>query len=181
MTGKEHTIFKSYLYLTREEENDWRKSIVEWLKEDQEERGYTDEDLDIDSEVVSEYFYRDIWDIYDCEKTNLDKVLPNNIVAFGTVGVWTGNHSGYKVLGDNLNDILSCCECDDLYVYTDRYDVHGSFSHHDGTHHLTFRLIKDGVDIDNFLEKVYDGEYTQKDITRYTKSLRPFVKEIYGF
>ena len=170
MTGKEHTIFKSYLFLTNEEEQAWKKDIAMWMND------CTEDDYE-----VTQRFYEDIWDIYDCEKANLNKTLPNNIVAFGTVGTWRGNFSGYKVLGNNLNEILSCCECDDLKIYTDRYDVQGEFAHHDGTHYMTFRMVKDGVDIDRFLEKVYNGDYSKEDITRYTKSLRPYVKEVYGF
>jgi hypothetical protein len=181
MTGKEHTIFKSYLFLTREEEKDWRKSISEWLSEEKEERGYTDEDLDIDSEVVSEYFYNDIWDIYDCEKANLNKTLPNKIIAIADMGLWDGRRSGYQVFGNNLNEVLYSGNCDDIYVYCDRYDVCSVMAHHDGRHYVTYRMVKDGVDIDNFLDKVYNGTYTKKDITRYTKSLRPYVKAVYGW
>jgi hypothetical protein len=54
-------------------------------------------------------------------------------------------------------------------------------AHHDGRHYVTYRMVKDGVDIDNFLDKVYNGTYTKKDITRYTKSLRPYVKAVYGW
>ena len=179
MKLKEHAIFKSYLYLTREEEDNWKKDIAMWMNEVTEKDDgseYTTDDYE-----VQERFCEDIWNMYDCEKSNLHKVLPNRIIAFGTVGVWTGNRDGGKVLGDNLNDILSCCECDDLYVWYDRYNVHGKFSHHDGTHCMTFRLLKDGIDGDELIHKqAYEGGLTSKDITRYTKSLVPYIKEVYG-
>ena len=181
MALKERTIFKSYSYLTSEEEKDWKKSIIEWLSQEKEERGYTDEDLTEDSQVVDRYFHDDIWDAYDCERANLNKVLPNNIIAFGEVGVWTGQHLGGKVLGNNLNNILSCCDCDDMSITYDRYNVHGAFSHHDGTHYMTFRMVKDGVDPDRLIEiQAYEGGLTPQQITRYTKSLVPYIKEVYG-
>ena len=178
---KERTIFKSYLFLTSEEEKGWKKSIIEWLSQEKEERGYKDEDLDIDSEVVSEYFYNDIWDMYDCEKINLNKLLPNDIIAIGEVGVWTGQHRGGKVLGNNLNEILYTGDCDDISVTYDRYNVHSTLAHHDGQHHMIYRMIKEGVDGDRLLEKqIYGGGLTKNDISRYTTSLVPFIKEVYG-
>lgn len=181
MKLKEKAIFKSYLFLTLEEEKDWKKSIIEWLSQEKEERGYTDEDLTEDSQVVDEHFHDDIWDMYDCEKQNLYKTLPNKIIAFGSVGVWNGTFKGGKVLGNNLNDILSCCECDDLSITYDRYDVHGTFAHHDGRHYMTFRMVKEGVDPDRLIEiQAYEGGLTPQQITRYTKSLVPYVKAIYG-
>ena len=178
MTGKEHTIFKSYLFLTSEEEKDWRKEIAEAMNE------YIDEDeeeLTADDYPVFERLQENIGYTYDDEKINLNKTLPNNIIAIADVGKWDGRKSGYKVFGNNLNEVLYFGDCDDIYVYCDRYDVCSVMAHHDGRHYVTYRMVKDGVDIDNFLDKVYNGTYTKKDITRYTKSLRPYVKAVYGW
>lgn len=174
---KEKTIFKSYLFLTSEEERTWKKSIIEWLSQEKEERGYTDNDLTEDSQVIEDKFYEDIWDMYDCEKLNLNKTLPNNIIALGEVGVWTGQHRGGKVLGNNLNDILYSGDCDEISVTYDRYNVHSILAHHDGRHYMTYRMVKEGYDAHDLLDKyVYEG----KDIMRYTQSLVPFIKSVYG-
>ena len=34
---------------------------------------------------------------------------------------------------------------------------------------------------DNFCWKLYEGKTTQKDITRYTRSLKPYIKKVYGW
>lgn len=178
MTGKEHTIFKSTLFLTLEEENDWKKDIAMWMndctcKDDGTE--YTEDDYE-----VTERFYEDVWDMYDCEKANLNKSLPNNIIALADVGRWNGRFTGGKIMGSNLNEILYTGQCDDIYVYYDRYDVCSVMAHHDGRHYVTYRMVKDGIDADWLLEKQMDGELSSKDITRYTKSLKPFVMDVYG-
>ena len=80
-------------------------------------------------------------------------------------------------MGDNLNEVLYFGNCDDLYVYCDRYDVCSVMAHHDGRHYVTYRMIKEGVDEDKVIDKILKGE----DVSRYTTSLRPFVKEIYGW
>lgn len=170
---KERTIFKSYLFLTKEEENDMRKYAVEYLNEDRED----DEKLNVDDYEVSERVYDDLNMFYDDEQHNLNKLLPNNIIALGEVGVWTGQHRGGKVLGNNLNDILYTGNCDDISVTYDRYNVHAILSHHDGRHYMTYRMVKEGYDANDLLDKyVYEG----KDIMRYTTSLVPYIKKIYG-
>jgi hypothetical protein len=42
-------------------------------------------------------------------------------------------------------------------------------------------MVKDGVDADWLLEKqIYGGGLSKNDISRYTTSLVPYVKEVYG-
>ena len=176
---KEHNIFKSYLFLTSEEEKAWKKDIAMWMNDCTEKDDgteYTEDDYE-----VQERFYDDIWDVYDCEKANLNKTLPNNIIAFGTVGLWNGRRNAGKVMSNNLNEILYTGDCDDISVTYDRYNVHSILAHHDGRHSMTYRMLKDGVDGDDLLEKlIYGGGLSKSDISRYTTSLVPYVKEVYG-
>lgn len=176
---KERTIFKSYNFLTAEEEKSWRNDIAEWLNEDiemEDQEPFTADDYE-----VTERLYEDINDNYDCERANLNKTLPNNIIAFGIVGRWNGYFNGGLVMGNNLNEILYTGNCDDISVTYDRYNVHSSLAHHDGTHSMTYRMIKEGVDADWLLDKqVYGGGLSKSDISRYTTSLVPYIKEVYG-
>ena len=174
------TIFKSLLYLTAEEENSWKKDIAEWLNEctcKEDGTDYTAEDYE-----VQDRFYEDIWDMYDCEKSNLHKELPNNIIAIADVGKWNGRFHGGKILGNNLNEVLFMGRDHmDINCYCNRYDVCSDLAHHDATDHITYRMIKEGVDADWLLDKLVEEGLSGKEITKYTKSLRPYVKEIYGF
>lgn len=179
MKLKEHSIFKSYLFLTLKEEKAWKEDIADYMNEFIEEG---DENIwTVDDQEVTERFYEDIWEMYDCEKINLDYTLPNNIIAIGSVGRWNGTFAGGKVMGNNLNEILYAGDCDDINVYWDRYNVHSELAHHDGRHSMTYRMLKDGVDGDWLLNKlVYGGGLSSNDITRYTTSLVPYVKKVYG-
>ena len=174
---KTNTIFKSYLFYTLEEEKECRERIANYMNEDE------GEEVNADDYCVFEYFQEDISMTYDDEKSNLDKQLPNNIVAIGTVGRWDGNKKCFKELGNNLNEILYIGhDHNDINVYCDRYNVHSELVHHDGTDKVIYRMIKEGVDTDKLLEKqVYNGGLSKADISRYTVSLTPYVKEVYGF
>ena len=179
MKLKERDIFKSYLFLTAEEEKAWKEDIANWMNECTCKDDGTD--YTIDDYEVTERFQEDIWDNYDCEKANLHKILPNNIIAIGSVGRWNGRFAGGKVLGNNLNEILYIGDCDDIAVTYDRYNVHSTLAHHDGSHSMTYRMLKDGVDGDELLDKlIYGGGLSKQDITRFTTSLVPYVKEVYG-
>jgi hypothetical protein len=171
---KERTIFKSYLFWTLEEEKEQKQAIKEMLEEDAICNG---EEFDVSDERINDRFYDDLNMFYDDARLNLNKLLPNNIIALGEVGVWTGNYRGGKVLGNNLNDILYSGDCDDISVTYDGFNVHSVLAHHDGRHHMTYRMVKEGYDADDLLNKyVYEG----KDIMRYTTSLVPYIKKIYG-
>ena len=104
----------------------------------------------------------------------LDKKLPGRILCVADLGLWNGRHSGYRVLGSNLNSILS------VAATTFAFDAHsliGEEIHHDGTNYYTFKLIPDGVDAQPLLDAIYYGKATPKMIRRYTRSLRKYVAE----
>ena len=174
MAGKEHTIFKSYLFWTLDEEKEQKECIKEMIIEDAE---YFGEEVDLSDERIDERFWDELDMFYNDEKSNMSQKLPNNIIAIADVGRWDGRKNGYKLMGDNLNEVLYFGDCDDIHVYCDRYDIHSIMAHHDGRHYVTYRMIKEGVDEDRVIDKILKGE----DVSRYTTSLRPFVKQIYGW
>ena len=176
MTGKEHTIFKSYHFYTLEEEKQYREDIANWMNECTcKDDG---SDYNTDDYSVFDRMLEDIWECYDIEKANLNKELPNNIIAIGKVGRWDGKSNCYKVLGNNLNEILYMGkDHQEINCYCDRYNVHSELVHHDGTDRVVYRLLKEGVDVDTVCEKILEG----KDVSRYTVSLVPFVQACYGF
>ena len=175
---KERTIFKSYLFWTAKEEEEQKQAIKEYLIEDAEHFGG---EVDLSEERIEQRFFDDLDFFYDDARLNLSHKLPNNIIAFGSLGRWNGRFNAGKIMGNNLNEILNSFECDDISVTYDRYNVHSELCHHDGTNYMTFRMIKDGVDSDWLLNKqVYGGGLSKNDISRYTTSLVPYIKKIYG-
>ena len=170
MKLKEHTIY-----------DDLNTSIddyEEWYAELEEERG---EPL-TDSEKWDEYYLeQEAW--YDAEQANLNKRLSTNIIAIADLGLWNGRRQGYKILGNNLNNIFDVHE--DYNAWTcDRYNVRGKLVHHDGTNYVIYRAFKEGLteeQIDRFCDALYYGKCTPQMISRYTRSLAPYVREIYGW
>lgn len=178
MTGKEHTIFKSYLFWTSEEEEKQKECIRQIIEED---AIFDGEDADFSEERIEQRFLDDLDLFYEDAEMNLSKKLPNNIIGIADIGRWNGRTSDYVKLGNNLNEVLYAGNSDDIHVYCDRYNVCSELADHDGSTYVTYRMVKDGVDVDKFLGKVYNGTCTKKDITRYTKSLRPYIKLCYGW
>lgn len=119
---------------------------------------------------------------YQCEQDNLDLTINNQILCIADLGLWNGRKSGYKALTNNLNSILSAGISNDYYhIYYDGYNIRAKDSHHDGTNYYLFRELKTDTNYQILLDKLYSGTATNADINRYSRSLRPYVKEIYGW
>lgn len=66
--------------------------------------------------------------------------------------------------------------------YFDGHNVRCIDHHHDGTNHYLYREIREGRNIDNLLNDIYNGkEITKSRLNYYTRSLGHYVKETYGW
>lgn len=157
------------------DENSYIEDFKSWCKD----WGY-----DENEEDLSEFVQRDLDSWLDAEYANLN-VECGDILVIADLGFWNGRRSGYRIIrGNKLKHIFSVIGSDYEYYkfYCDRYDVKAELHHHDGTHYLTFREIKPKVNINKITEKLYNQEEVErKEITRYTKSLNPYLKKIYGW
>ena len=171
---KHTTIWKSYGMYSLEEMEQAEQDAREHLKENDFEDWET---VDVTDTIYEEI---DMW--FDDEQSNLYRNLDGRILAIASVGRWNGRVSGYKILGDNLNEVLTCSiGCDEKEVYCDAYNVHATGYHHDGRNHVEFREIREDRNIDNLLNKLYMNEpVTRREINYYTKSLRSYIQKIYG-
>lgn len=148
-------------------------SQIEALMEDMPELTW-----DMACELNSEYM--------EDEKINLNIEVGNEIIVIADLGLWYGRRQGYKLLHKtNIADCLSGT-CGDYITWfvDDRGDLNCRDCHHDGTNLYLYRAWKDGVteeQMENFLEKVYRGKATRKDITRYTRKIGTYVADIYGW
>lgn len=150
----------------------------QWARENLKENGI---DEPSDEEVNDEVYSLEEMN-YDDARLNLNKRLNGRIVAIADVGTWRGRFSGYKLMGSNLNEVLDFGSCDYINVYADQYNVKADMYHHDGVHHVEYRELKENTNYDLLLDKLYDQEeVTREDIRKYTKSLRPYIKQVYGF
>lgn len=136
----------------------------------------------VNEDNVTDQVYEWIDMDFDDETLNLNKKLDGRILAIADMGLWNGRRTGYKILGNNLNEVLTCgIGCDEKEVYCDGRNVLATGYHHDGRNHVEFREIREDRNIDNLLDKLYNNEeVTRQEINYYTRSLRPYVKQVYG-
>lgn len=131
---------------------------------------------DMDGEDYNQDYY------FDDEVDNLNKELENKILIIAELHLWNGIKNGFKILDThNLKDIMFTHQGDRMKIYVEGKDIKMEDIHHDGTNIYTFRLIKNMDNIHNLTNKIYDGIFSSKDISRYTKSLGPIVRKIYGW
>lgn len=145
------------------------------------ENGEPIEDI-TDEDVWNEAYFLDETTFSD-EKCNLSKHLNNDIIAIADVGTWCGRRSGYKVIGNNLNEVLQSFVDgnSNLCVQYDGVDVISREGHHDGCNHYVFRELKPNVS-ETFREKLeFKEPISVETLMRNTTSLRKYVKDIYGW
>ena len=107
----EHTIFKTYGMLSNEEIESMEAHAREFLEDINPDEEYTDEDIE-------QKVYEDVDTFYEDEILNLNKRLDGRILAIASMGLWDGRKTGYKILGNNLNEVVSCnISCDERHVY----------------------------------------------------------------
>jgi hypothetical protein len=170
---KKHTIW-SNIDLNIE---DWRGGYKEYLEiNDMDDADPNDED------AIYEWMNETNDMYFDDEYANLNKKIDGRILVIADLGLWNGRKPAYKILGDNVHDILYSGTYDYTEWYGDGYNIHCTTHHHDGTNHYLYRVIREDRNIDNLLDAIYNGEeITSSKLNYYTKSLYKNVAEIYGW
>lgn len=161
-----HTIWNSEINI-----EDWK----DFLDQEEDERGES-----ISDEEKFELAYNLNQEYLDEERLNLNVETKGTIVAIADLGFWNGRIGGYKLFADNISNIF-ITECDIAHWFVDSKDLKFVGSHHDGTHYITYREMKNENKVEEFCELIYSGKITDEIIKKYTKSLRPYVKNVYGF
>lgn len=120
------------------------------------------EDFDAEAELYSR-----LDDLVDFNQSSAD------LIVLGDLGLWNGRAHGYK----EYAELADCFRCGFEYAEWS-IDQHNNLrcrtSHHDGTNYYLFREWKENLSEEqknNFLEKLYAGAATSRDITRYTRSI----------
>ena len=105
------------------------------------------------------------------------------LVAIANLGRWNGRFAGYKEIKSLADIMYTSCDYEKVYVDSNG-DIRKEESHHDGNNSILYRYWKEGLtdgQKDNFLNKIYNGECTQKDITRYTRKAGLGIANSYGW
>ena len=172
--NKRHILFQSYGLVDSDPKN-WEEGYKDFLEMNE----LSEDDCCLDTYIADEC---DNW--YDCEEANLNKPTEGKIIAIADLGFWNGRTMGYKVLGNNVNDCLYWSgDCREIEIYADGRDIRSTQYHHDNHHNILYRELKPMSEQteEKFLDKIYNGTVTSKDITKYTRSILPYVKEVYGW
>lgn len=135
-----------------------------------------DEDYDVSDAEWAEVVNGNLSD----ERMNLDKRIDGVVMAFADLGFWNGRRLGYKILGHNINGIFNVSE-DDNEWYGDGFNIRGNLTHHDGTHHVLYRVAKDIYEAEHIGELIFNREIDEAGFRKKTRSLYPYVAEIYGW
>ena len=118
------------------------------------------------------------------ERVNLNITLPEEIVCIADLGLWNGRRSGYKLLHSrNIGDCLYS-QNDPTWFIDENGDLRCDDVHHDGINHLLYRMWKPGISEwqkENFLSKIYQNDYTDADIKRYTRRIGDWIARVYGW
>ena len=147
-------------------------------KDDLEEQ-YPDED-GYDEDDRMQIMYETNNDYLDDEKANLNKELGRPIVIIANLGLWNGRRAAYKITGSNLNDIFSETCGDYVTWYVEDGEVKCDDTHHDGTNHYLYRVLKQEYTKEDFEDYTYDTNIFIAE-EMMTEPLGKYVAEIYGF
>lgn len=118
----------------------------------------------------------------DDERYNLNKYLDGRILIIADLGLWNGRKQGYKIIDGNISNILYDNDADFIEWYADQYNIRATAHHHDGTNYYLYREIREDRNIQILLDDIYNGrEISRSKLNYYTRSIRPYVAEIYGW
>ncbi len=148
-----------------------REYYQESQREYLEDEDYTVSDEEWGEEVNS-------W--LDGDRFNLYKEADGVFTACGDLGLRRGRRQGYQILGSNIANILHS-SCEDCEWYGDSYNIRGKMAHHDGTNHVLYRVAKSREDAERIADKIYNLEIDEKGFRKLTRSLYPYVANIYGW
>lgn len=170
MKDKHMVIYSNYY--NEEMWNDIKESLIEQNEEFGGEK-------QVDDCKVWEYYYEDLDMYFEDLKEEVLYMGIGKVLMIADLGLWNGRKRGYKIINSS-NMFYS--ESDYIEIYADGKDIKSKNSHHDGTNYITYREIKEGVDISKLTDKIYAGEeITAHMLGYYTNSLYPKFKKHYSW
>jgi hypothetical protein len=156
-----------------------QKRII-WTNNDYEEWCEAMKDEITNEEITPEYYAFCCDNNLDDERANLDVEVDGYIVAFASLGLWNGRVNGAKLVGTNVRDILYSNN-DYVTWYCDCHNVRAEMIHHDGTNYIIYRVAKNKEQAERLVDKIAYHGMTEEEFRRATKSLKPYVAEVYGW
>jgi len=157
-----------------------KQKRVIWSNNDYDEWAEAMADEITDEEITPEYydFCREI-DLDD-ERANLNVEVDGYIVAYANLGLWNGRVRGAKLIGTNVSQILSTKD-DYATWFCDPHNVKAETIHHDGRSYILYRVAKNKRQAELLANRIAYGGMSEENFRRETKSLRPYVAQVYGW
>lgn len=120
---------------------------------------------------------------FDDELVSLKVETEGQILAIADMGLWNGRKQGCRLTNTRmLSEIMTIGNEDITTLYYDGHNVRKRATHHDGTNYILFREVKPGVNINNLINRIYNGEQVNNStLNYYTRSLKRYVKKVYGW
>lgn len=146
----------------------------------EEEQMLREVNEDEDFELSDERWAECVSGWLDDERCNLNKEVDGVIIAFANLGFWNGRNQGFRILGSNINEIFSIC-ADHNEWFGDGYNIRGKMSHHDGSHYVLYRVVKDMETAEKIGDQIYHHKIDEASFRKKTRSLYPYVAAIYGW
>ena len=186
MKRKEYTIYDNYDIYSEELAKEAKENIIdnEFFNADENDCITVTDNYGKEVTVTREEYAKTVteerieeelrfWD--DCNfrdsKDMLENVSEGDLIAIADLGRWNGRFSGYKEIKSLDSVLYSSCDYERVYVDSNG-DLRKEETHHDGSNSILYRYWKEGLtdeQKENFMSKIYNGECTQRDITRYTR------------
>lgn len=150
--------------------DEWRKAMIADMED------YESED-DFDEERYSEDC--SVW--LNDERANLNEEVDGCIICFARLGLWDGTHNGARIVGTNVKDILRTSCGDYVTWFCDQYNVRCEDTHHDGTNTYLYRIAKNREYAEKLSYKIAYEDMSEEEFRKATRSLKPFVANVYGW
>lgn len=160
------------------------RSIVSEFCED---KGVSFDNLD--TSTINAWLKRYVAMDYDDAVANFKQVATNPVVVCMRVKFWNSVKVGVKVFEPcGFSSLISDYGCDEYALYYDRYNLHFIGYHHDGNgepktgvlRELTGEALLKLGSAQAFLTRYYDSVNKEEYLKRNTKSLIPYIYDVYG-
>ena len=171
----EKTIWNSLWY---DDYDEWKKTYLEFMHDNDDD--FTDEDFD--EYRFSDWVSGSLDMSIDDERINLRVQTKNKLIICASLGLWHGRVNGVGKILDttNISDLLFA-DYDDVHWYCDDKDFKGTMYHHDGRNHYIYRELKDDVDEDEVFNLMYNKEFDEEAMEKYSTSILPYISKVYGW
>jgi hypothetical protein len=157
-----------------------KQKRVIWSNDDYDEWAEAMADEITDEEITPEYYGFCRENDLDDERANLNVEVDGYIVAYANLGLWNGRVRGAKLIGTNVSQILYTND-DYATWFCDPHNVKAETIHHDGRNYVLYRVAETKEKAELLVNRIAYGGMSEENFRRATKSLRPYVANVFGW